>query len=69
MLLPHDQHFVDGNVLRLRQKKVYKRSHHYHEKGEEQEKPELQVAEHSQEGLSHNECRNHIHRNIYTLRS
>ena len=49
MLLPHKCHFFNGNVLGLREDKIDKESHEYHEKGKEDEQAKLQVTEHGKE--------------------
>ena len=49
MLLPHKCHFFNGNVLGLREDKIDKESHEYHEKGKEDEQAKLHVTEHGKE--------------------
>ena len=49
MLLPHTCHFLNGNVLGLRQEEIDKEGHEYHEKSKEDEQAKFQVTEHGKE--------------------
>ena len=60
MLLPHDDHLLDGDVLGLGQEEVDEDGHDHHEEGEEDEQTELQVAEHCEEDLGDDEGEDHI---------
>lgn len=55
MLLPHGKHLIERNPFRLRQEKRDEGGHEGDPAGVEQERGELEVAEHGEEGLGQDE--------------
>ena len=57
---PYVDHLVDGDAFGLRQEEERESAHDSQPRREEEEDPELERAEHGQEGLRHHELEEHI---------
>lgn len=60
MLLPHEDHLLDGHILRLREEEGDEDGHDDHPRREQVEEAKLQVAERGHERLCHHEGEEHV---------
>jgi hypothetical protein len=67
VLAPDEVHLLDGHPLGLRQEERDESGHHEHPPGEEVEEPELERAEHAEEGLPDDEGERHVDAHGYAL--